>query len=276
MSNKHQDQAAGLRQIMTGPQPKVISVLSAVTKHEPKLLTNLAASLSQQDCDVLVMHTAQTAKVSMAQYGIKRLPALTDVAKNKLDIAKSVKDSKLGFLVTKLLSAQPHTSKAYDTANIALNKTVDHLSSLFEVVLIETTLDKDNQLPLRTLNQHEILIQLSCDAESIKQAYTLIKRVYSKLGRRSFGIIVCGANDKQAAKAFRNIAQVAKDHMQVDLEFFGAIPSDERLGRAAKLGRAVIDAFPLTNASTACKHLAQRLSHKHHADTTEPSLVSVI
>jgi len=142
--------------------------------------------------------------------------------------------------------------------------------------LVDTALDKDNHLPLTILNQHEILIKLSCDADSIQQAYALIKRVYSNLGRRSFGIIVSDATDKQAAKAFRNISQVAKNHLQVELEFFGAIPSDEHLGRAAKLGRAVIDAFPLTNAAKAFKNLAQRLNYQHHADATESELVSSI
>ena len=144
-----------------------------------------------------------------------------------------------------------------------LNKTFETLSGLFEVVLVDAVLDEKHQLPLAMLNQHDILIQLSSDAASIKEAYTLIKRVYSQMGRRSFGIIVSDATDAQAAATFRNISQVARNYMQVDLEFFGAIPSDEHLSRATKLGRVVIDAFPLTEAAKAFKALAQRLNYKH-------------
>jgi flagellar biosynthesis protein FlhG len=46
------------------------------------------------------------------------------------------------------------------------------------------------------------------------------------------------------------------------LEFFGSIPCDEHLSRAAKLGRSVIDAFPMSNSSTAFKEIAQRLDFK--------------
>ena len=51
--------------------------------------------------------------------------------------------------------------------------------------------------------------------------------------------------------------------MQIELEFFGAIPADIHLSRAAKLGRPVIDAFPLTPASNAFNLIAQRLNSKN-------------
>ena len=50
--------------------------------------------------------------------------------------------------------------------------------------------------------------------------------------------------------------------MQIELEFFGSIPSDDHLNRAAKLGRSVIDAFPMSNSSNAFKEIAQRLDFK--------------
>ena len=275
MPSFHNDQAAGLRRIMTGHQPKIVSVLSATPEQQPRLISNLAASISKQDCDVLVVHTAQTAKADLNHYGIKALPPLTDVAHKKLDLTQSVKDSKFGFLVAKLHTAQLQKSKNDDIADPALNKTFEKLSSLFEVVLVDASLNKNHQLPLEILNQHEVLIQLSCDAESIKQAYVLIKRIYSQLGRRSFGIIVSDATDAQAAKAFRNISQVARNHMQIELEFFGAIPSDEHLSRAAKLGRVVIEAFPLAKAAKAFKAIAQRLNYKHH-DSAEAEIASFV
>jgi flagellar biosynthesis protein FlhG len=56
---------------------------------------------------------------------------------------------------------------------------------------------------------------------------------------------------------------VAKRFMQIELEFFGAIPKDEHLSKAAKLGRSVIDAFPMAVASAALQKIAQRLDYKH-------------
>lgn len=260
MHSFQRDQAAGLRQMMTGHQPKIISVLSAKPEQQQsRLISNLAAAISKQDSDVLVVQANQ---VDLNYYGIKTLPALSDVAHHQRNIEQAIKSSKFGFLTAKLHAKQATKTKPYDVSDPALNKTFKNLSSLFEVVLVDAMLDNQHQLPLDILNQHQILIQLSCDAESIKQAYTLIKRIYSQMGRRSFGIIVSDATGEQAATTFRNIAQVARNYMQVELEFFGAIPSDPQLGRATSLGRVVIDAFPLTKAANAFKALAQRLNYK--------------
>lgn len=261
MPSTQHDQAAGLRQLMTGHEPKVFSVLSTMpSQHQPKLIANLAASLSLQGSDVLVV---QTEKVDLNHYGVKSLPALSDVVDKKLRLEHAVKSSKFGFLATQLHAKQP-TKAALDSVGRAnLNQTFEELSRVFEVVLVDANLDSKHQLPLNALNQHKVLIQLSCEAESIKAAYTLIKRVYNQVGRRSFGIIINNASDEQAAATFRNISQVARNYMQVDLEFFGAIPRDQHLSRASKLGRVVVDAFPLTKASKALKALAQRLNYKY-------------
>ena len=128
-------------------------------------------------------------------------------------------------------------------------------------MLVDTVLN-NNALPLQSLNDGEIVIQLTRDPESIKQAYILIKQVCSQLGRRSFGIVVSNASQAQAMLVFENIAQVARRFMQIDLEFMGAIPADEHLSRAEKLGRVVIDAFPMAQASAAFKALARKLDYR--------------
>jgi flagellar biosynthesis protein FlhG len=64
--------------------------------------------------------------------------------------------------------------------------------------------------------------------------------------------------------------------MQIELEFFGSIPADDHLSRAAKLGRSVIDAFPLASASTAFKQIAQRLDYKHDSASNNSDMASII
>jgi flagellar biosynthesis protein FlhG len=157
------------------------------------------------------------------------------------------------------------------------NQLFDELAHQYEIVLVDATLNKDNLLPLQILNNGEIIIQLTRQPESITNAYTLIKQICSELGRRPFGIIVDNATDAQAQIVFRNISEVARRFMQIELEFFGSIPADDHLSRAAKLGRSVIDAFPLASASTAFKQIAQRLDYKHDsASTTNNDMASTI
>lgn len=268
------DQAAGLRRIMAAPKPRVVSVISASsTQDQPRLLTNLAASIHSQGSDVLIVHASQESRES--SYQVDGLPALLDVANEKSSLLNAIKNSSYGFSVAKLKQKNQFNTPLDSNVSGQLNRIFNDLAHQYEIVLVDATLNKNHLLPLKTLNESEILIQLTRHPESIKNAYTLIKQICSQLGRRSFGIIVDDATDAQAQIVFRNISQVARRFMQIELEFFGAIPSDDHLSRAAKLGRSVIDAFPLATASTAFKQIAQRLDYKHDyaADIKQASFI---
>jgi flagellar biosynthesis protein FlhG len=263
MSNfEHHDQAAGLRRIMAAPKPRIVTLLSAsASPDQPRLVNNLAASISHQGGEVLIVHASVDS--DEASYGIEHLPALLDVAHGEASLLNAIDNSGQGFYIAKLLQKHHADIEHKQHISAALNKIFNELARQYEIVLVDATLSKAHLLPLETLHQNEIIIQLTRQPESIKHAYTLIKQICSQLGRRSFGIIVDNASDAQAQIVFRNIAQVAKRFMQIELEFFGAIPADEDLSRAATLGRSIIDAFPFAHASTAFKQIAQRLSYHH-------------
>jgi flagellar biosynthesis protein FlhG len=274
MLNFQNDQAAGLRRLMAAPKPRVVSIISASSTHDqPRMLTNLAASMLGQGFEVLIVHASQESHET--SYGIDKHPALLNVAYEESSLQDVIKNSDHGYSLAKIMHKhQINIALDSDTDN-ALNQIFDELARQYEIVLVDATLNKNHLLPLKILNESEILIQLTRQPESIKNAYTLIKQICTRLGRRSFGIIVGDATDAQAQIVFRNISQVARRFMQIELEFFGAIPTDDHLNRAAKLGRSVIDAFPLATASAAFKQIAQRLDYKHDydADINQASLV---
>ncbi|MDO9150429.1 MAG: MotR [Methylotenera sp.] len=254
------DQAAGLRRIMAAPKPRVVSIISASATDQSRMMINLAASIRAQGNDVLIVHASSGTRE--ASYEVDKTPTLFEVAKTSASFSVAIKTTKQELTVAKLLPKNQVSTPLNNDAGQVLNQLFDELVLQYEIVLVDATLNSDDLLPLKTLNDSDILIQLTRDPESIKDAYTLIKRICSQLGRRSFGIIVDDANDAQAEVVFKNISQVAKRFMQIELEFFGAIPADVHLGKAAKLGRPIIDAFPLTPASNAFKQIAQRLNSK--------------
>jgi len=270
MLNFQNDQAAGLRRLMAAPKPRVVSIISASTGHDknhdqPRMLTNLAASILGQGYEVLIVHASQGS--NEASYGVDKLPALLDVAYKDCTLQQAVTNTNHGYYLSKLMNKHQVSMALNNDTETELNQIFNDVAQQYEIVLVDASLNKNNVLPLKALNEGEILIQLTRRPESIKNAYTLIKQICSQLGRRSFGIIVGDANEDQAQIVFRNISQVARRFMQIELEFFGAIPSDDHLNRAAKLGRSVIDAFPLSTSSTAFKQIAQRLDYQYDYDT---------
>lgn len=256
MRNFENDQAAGLRRIMSAPKPRVVSVLSAgVELTLPRMLTNLADSIQQSGNQVLIMHASVYSRES--HYALHKSASLLDICDSGAATKNAIKVSPYGFSVTKL--SQKNQSLSKTTSLQQANQLVQSLAQNYDIVIVDASINDQGQLALPILNESEIIIQVSRSPESIKQAYTLIKLICSQLGRRSFGIIVNEADDEQAQLVFQNIQQVAKRYMQIELEFFGAIPNDEELNRATKLGRTVIDAFPLAKASAAFSQIAKKL-----------------
>ncbi len=276
MLNFQNDQAAGLRRIMAESKTKVVSILSAsLSDNQPGLLTNLAAQLSSRGRDVLILQAAEDSLESTRSYGTAVLPALKDVAYRKSALSQAVKHTSQGFYTARLLPRHNSLEALDDQHESALDAVFNKLAAHYEVVLIDTMLTKDYALPLHAFSEGEILIRLTKDTESIKQAYLLMKQVCSQYGRRNFGIVVDACSDVQAATVFRNISQAARRFMLINLEFYGAVPADEHLNRAMKLGRAVTDAFPMAKASVAINSLAQRIDYQQNR-IVETELASLI
>lgn len=256
------DQAAGLRRLMAKPKPRVISILSdSASQTKSHLITNLAVSMISQGTEVLVMHASDN--VLERYYELDKSPTLLDVLLEKTTLAQAIKLTSHGFSSAKLFNKNALMKANNEHTNSQLNLIFNQLVHQYDIILVDTMLNKNNVLPLNQLNACEIIIQLSRKPEAITQGYSLIKQICNELGRRSFGIIVEDSTEAQARVVFNNISQVAERFMQIELEFFGAIPVDSHINRASKLGRSVIDAFPLTIASTALKQIAQRLDYKH-------------
>lgn len=266
MSSFQYDQAAGLRRIMAGPKPRLVSVLSASKKDEQaKIISNLAASLNRQGADVLVVHAGQDTDEAFRHYDLNNLPSLMDQAQGNFSNYNAIKTAAQGFAVSRLLP-RLRNIRQYDAESVSsLNQLFSTLASTHEIVLVDTMLTNDYVLPLDVLNQSEIVIQMNQKPDSIKQAYSLIKILCQQLGRRPFGILIHDADERTAQMVFKNIAEVARRFMHIELEFMGFIPTDVHLGRAAKLGRSVIDAFPMASASQAFKQLALKLDYRQSA-----------
>jgi flagellar biosynthesis protein FlhG len=127
-------------------------------------------------------------------------------------------------------------------------------------VVVDGELNQEDDFPIAPMGSGEIVVQVSPDAASIKTAYALVKRLNVRLGRRPFSIVVTGADEAEAQRVYRNMAQAASRYLALPLNSMGSVPADEHLKRAARLGRSVVEAFPLAGASVAFRRLAGRFA----------------
>jgi flagellar biosynthesis protein FlhG len=252
------DQAEGLRRMLAGPKPRIVTFLSATPQDDKgAMLVNLGASLAQSGNDVMIVD-ACTRDYGVAQrLGVDRGPGLLQVARQECALNQVIHPVPQGFSVATM--ARKALASADEARRLA--KTFDVLvKQAGSIVMVDGEFGDDDTFPVPIMATSEIVVQVSTSATSITNAYALIKRLSQHLGRRPFGILVTGATEAEAKVVYDNMSSAATRYLAVTLSSMGSVPADEYLHRAARLGRAVVDAFPLAGASVAFRRLAGRFA----------------
>ncbi|WP_317204390.1 antiactivator of flagellar biosynthesis FleN protein [Janthinobacterium sp.] len=267
MANFDFDQAEGLRRMLAGRQPRIVTFLSATPQDDKgAMLVNLGASLARAGNDVLLVDACAGANGVAARLGVAGGASLLDVARQRCALNEVIRPVPQGFGVVALAAPGAAAPGADEARRLA--KAFDVLVKQTGIVIVDGSFEAE-RFPVPVMGSAEIVIQVSNSATSIKAAYCLIKRLNQELGRRPFGILVTGASESEAKVVYDNMAQAASRYLALNLTSMGSVPADEYLQRAARLGRAVVDAFPLAGASVAFRQLAGRF-----ARAAGPSLYS--
>ena len=257
MANFDFDQAEGLRRMLAGPKPRIVTFLSATPQDDKgAMLVNLGASLAHAGSDVLLVDACERGQGIARRLGIDGAPSLLSVARQECALNQVIHQAPQGFGVVGMLHGGRYD--ADDARRMA--KTFDVLVQQSGIVMVDGELAGDDSFPLPVMASSEIVVQVSTSAASITNAYTLIKRLSQQYGRRPFGILVTNASETEAKVVYDNMATAASRYLAVQLTSMGSVPADEHLHRAARLGRSVVDAFPLAGASVAFRRLAGRFA----------------
>ena len=223
------------------------------------MLANLAASMAAGGNKVLLLDACTAPRGIAAQLGLQPGATLQDVARQERALDEVAQLMPQGFGVVTLTRGSLRRSGLDVDSGRRLANAFGVLASQSDILLVDAELDADDALPVAAMGNGEIVVQVAADAASIKQAYAIIKRLNAQLGRRPFSVLVTGSAEKEATVVFDNMAQAANRYLGLQLTSVGSVPADEHVTRANRLGRSVVEAFPLARASVAFRQLAGRL-----------------
>ena len=259
MANFDFDQAEGLRRMLAGPKPRIVTFLSASAEDDKgAMLVNLGASLARAGNDVVIVDACQSDYGVAQRLGVDRGSSLLNVARQECGLNQVINQVPQGFGVASMARTRRVSSGPDDARRLA--NIFDVLVKQSGIVIVDGEFDTNDSFPVPIMGESEIVVQVGTSAASITAAYRLIKRLSQQLGRRPFGILVTGASEQEAKVVYDNMSSAASRYLAVQLTSMGSVPADEYLHRAARLGRAVVDAFPLAGASVAFRRLAGRFA----------------
>ena len=259
MADYIMDQAAGLRRMLAVPRPRRITLLSTLPAAERNVVfDNLCAGMAHAGSNCLLIDARRHPRMG-AHLGVVRKPALLDAARGRYRLEDSVQRLDAGYSFA-VLQGGKHLAGGARQMDVALCEVFDRLSSRYDSVFVDAELDEYDSLPASVLERSRMVVHIGADAESIKAGYAMIKRLAPNVGNGEYGVLVSGTEPARAGLIYANLAKTASRYLAVSLQDMGSIPPDDHLGRAARLGRSVIDAFPLALASAAFRRIAGQLS----------------
>jgi len=266
MFDTHPDQAAGLRKLLARTTTQVITVIGAREGlGATSLVTNLAAVFVHSGKDVLVLDE------NVSHDNVANTLAL----RPRYDLLHAVHGDKTwqdvmlhgvgGASVLPVARAMQALPKLDGVQRDRLMEALLSAARDKDVVLVDAARE-GHSVCAGLSGEQPLLLVLNATATGVTESYALLKQMARHNGRQAFDIVVNKVRDEHdALRLFDNISQVARHHLQVQLEYMGFIPMDENMKRATQTCRPVVEAFPSSPAALAMREVAQGLSR-----TTSP------
>ncbi|MFA6121528.1 MAG: cellulose synthase operon protein YhjQ/BcsQ [Sideroxydans sp.] len=260
MHDAHLDQAAGLRKLLVRSTTQVITVIGARDGlGATSIVTNLAAAFTRSGKDVLVLdENVAHDNVANSLALRPRYDLLHAVHGDKTwqDVMLEVAGGASVLPVARAMQALP---KLDGMQRDRLMSALLAAAADKDVVLVDAARD-GHSVCASLSGDAPLLLVLNATASGITESYSLLKQMATHNGRQAFDIVVNKVRDEREALAvFDNISQVARHHLQVQLEYMGFIPLDENMKRATQACRPVVEAFPSAPAALAIREVAQGL-----------------
>ena len=147
------DQAEGLRRMLQGPRPRIVTFLSATPEDDKgAMLVNLGASLAQLGNEVLIVDACERDYGVARRLGLNRAANLAAVARQEFGLNQVLHAVPQGFAVASL--GRPLGGN--DARRLA--KTFDVLVGQAGIVMVDGELGPDGEFPLPLMASSEIVV----------------------------------------------------------------------------------------------------------------------
>lgn len=265
------DQAEGLRRLLVQNFLNVLTITSGGTgTGKTTTVISLAAALARSGKHVLVIDENTGANNVSATLGISAHRDLLDVIRRDKTLDEVIIPGPGGFFILPAGRGMRVLGKlsAADQAHVI--SCFAQLAQPIDVILIDAAPGRSSQMLTLAHSIHEIVVVVSPEPASITAAYALIKHTCSHhQDKQHFHVMVNKAGtETQAKMIFDNMADVARRHLSVPLDFMGFVPQDGKLC----LGRRVTGAIPATASAAAFSRIAESLADWPCQDDEETGL----
>lgn len=255
-----EDQAEGLRKILGNKVTQRFTILSAVSKeHKNSILLNLSISLAKQGASVQLVDAHHKEEGISSINNNKTKNSLEDVVRGSATLESSVYSV---FPNTDLIQFFNHSVSSREN----LTNLIENIVNLFNQRItksmfsfIDTNIDDDITKYLQEKTNNQVIILVSNEKESVKQAYGLLKKLNTSIKNLKVHVLVNGGQVDEAVIIQRNISRTVKKFLSLSTTSLGMVIHDDQLSESIKLGQLVVEMHPNAQSSKSYQQMASRI-----------------
>lgn len=251
------DQASGLRRLLGRQAPfHACAVFGTDPSLKAMALASLAYALARRGESVAVLDEMDSPHNVATQYGLAPRHRLADVLQGRTMLDKAVIEAPGDV---RLLLAGPLTTVMNHLSDAAWDRRLDDLlHSVGNHGWLMVNAQMGGKPSALAASCAERLLVLPDKKTALPEAYALLKTAHKLRPDGRWHVLIMDEREPGGSEAlFNNLAHTAQRFLGVRLEWFGAVPKDEKLAQSVRLMRPLLEVAPDCAGSLAFKALAE-------------------
>ncbi len=256
--------------------PRVISFTSGKGGvGKTNIVANLALSLAKLGKKVLIFDADLGLANIDVLLGLSPKFNINHVFSGQKSLLDILVDGPGGVKILPASSGVEQLCRLSESQKLFLLGEFDHLGRFFDLLLIDTSAGiSENVVYFNLAAQHRVVV-VTPEPTSITDAYALVKVMTTRYGTKDFFILVNQVRSaREAARVYEQILRVTDRFLgpSVSLRYLGALPKDNKLCRAVRNQKAVVDVYPDSAISRTFSDLARKLLEEEMGDYVDGSI----
>ncbi len=220
---------------------------------------NLATSLSRMGSEVMLFDADLGLANVDVVLGLSPKRNLSHVIAGEAGLEEVLVDAPGGFTIVPASSGTQRMAELSPAEHAGLIRCFSELDREVDVLLVDTAAGISESVVSFVRACRELVIVGCNEPSSITDAYALIK-VLNRHGVDRFHLVGNRLRSRREGQMLHQKLSVATERfLDLNLDFIGAIPEDDRLRRAVQKQQPVVEAYPNSPSARAFNELARRI-----------------
>ncbi len=223
---------------------------------------NLGLSLAMQHKKVLLFDADLGLANIDIQLGLTPKYNLSHVIAGTHSLDDIIIDGPLGIKIIPAASGVQLMANLSMAQHAGLISAFDQLVEDIDVLIIDTAAGISNTVTSFTRSSQQIIVVVCDEPASITDAYAFIKIMNTHYRVNNYHVLAnMVQNATEGSHLFNKLLQMTDAHLNVCLDYMGAIPFDDYLRKSVKRQQSVCDIYPDSKSAIGFKKIAEKILH---------------